>query len=62
MGSLNGMILERLDCSLQTPSIMLVPGLAYICLLSRINVISNKRVASTRGKTIPDAFRGNGKG
>lgn len=52
------MVPEGLDGPLHTPSILLVPGLAYISLLSRIDVISNKRLASTNAKTIPDAFRG----
>lgn len=58
---MEGMVLEGLDVPLETPSILLVPGMACISLLSRINVIANKRLASTKAKAIPDAYRGNGK-
>ncbi|KFY43691.1 hypothetical protein V494_01849 [Pseudogymnoascus sp. VKM F-4513 (FW-928)] len=58
---MEGMVLEGLDGPLQMPPTLLVPGLAYINLLSSINIISNKRLASTKTKTIPDTFRGNGK-
>lgn len=54
-------VLEGLDVPLETPSSLLVPGMAYISLLSRVNVITNKRLSSTKSKAIPDAFRGNGK-
>lgn len=42
------MILEVLDVPLETPSILLVHGTAYISFLSRINVVANKRLASTK--------------
>jgi hypothetical protein len=55
------MVLESMDVPLETPSSLLVPGMAYVSLLSRINVVANKRLSSTKSKAIPDAFRGNGK-
>jgi hypothetical protein len=55
------MVLGGLDVPLETPSILMVPGMAYVSLLSRINVVANKRLSSTKSKAIPDAFRGNGK-
>ena len=55
------MVLEGLDVPLETPSNLLVPGMAYVSLLSRINIIANKRLSSTKSKAISDAFRGNGK-
>jgi hypothetical protein len=55
------MALEGLDVQVRTPSNLLVDGMAYVDLLSRINVIANKRIASTKSKAIPDTYRGNGK-
>jgi len=55
------MVLEGLNIPLETPSSLLVPGMAYVSLLSRINVVANKKISSTKSKAIPDEFRGNGK-
>ncbi|KAL2075417.1 hypothetical protein VTL71DRAFT_360 [Oculimacula yallundae] len=58
---LEEMVFEALDATTQTPSDLLVPGMQFVTLLSRINVIANERIASTKAKRIPDVYRGNGK-
>ena len=58
---IEAMVIEGLNVPLETPSSLLVPGMAYVSLLSRINVIANKRISSAKAKAIPDGFRGNGK-
>lgn len=54
-------VLSQLDAPLEIPSALLIPGIAFVRLLARINVISNKRLASAKSKGIPDTFRGNGR-
>lgn len=54
-------VLSQLDAPLEIPSALMIPGIAFVNFLSRINVISNKRLASSKSKGIPDTFRGNGR-
>ncbi|KAK0125600.1 hypothetical protein ONS96_009435 [Cadophora gregata f. sp. sojae] len=54
-------VFDALDAPLQTPSVLVVPGMDFVSFLSRINVVANKRIASTKSKAIPNTFRGNGK-
>jgi len=54
-------VLKGLDVPVQTPSNLLVPRMAFVDHLSRINVIANKAITYTKAKGILDVFRGNGK-
>jgi hypothetical protein len=54
-------IVLGLGAPLEIPSALVIPGFAFVNLLSRINVISNKRLASSKTKEIPESFRGNGR-
>jgi hypothetical protein len=54
-------VLSQLDAPLEILSALMIPGIAFVNLLSCINVISNKRLASSKSKRIPDTFRGNGR-
>jgi hypothetical protein len=58
---IEGMILEKSDESPDLPSAVNIPGIDFVSFFSRINVLSNKRLASSKSKGIPDMFRGNGK-
>ena len=45
---IEGMILEKLDESPDLPSAVNIAGIAFVSFFSRINVLSNKRLASSR--------------
>lgn len=58
---LEEVVLNQLGAPLEIPSALIVPSVTFVSFFSRINVISNKRLASSKSKGIPDTFRGNGR-
>lgn len=54
-------VLGQLGTPLDIPSALKLSDMEYLDLLSRINVIANQKLASSKSQGIPDAFRGNGR-
>jgi hypothetical protein len=54
-------VLNELGTPLNLPPAPKLPDMEYLNLLSRINILANERLASSKSKGIPDTFRRNGR-
>jgi hypothetical protein len=58
---IQAILISQPGTSLEIPSALRLPDVEYLDLLSSVNVIANKRFASSKSKGILDTFRGDGR-